>query len=114
MLAMGGESLRKGFADVNWKRELGRLIERAIQLAPPVDDEPWTRQKVAFALGYEDPSASAVSRWINGTEVAPLARFLSVPELRRGFLVALAETSGDDVEVRTVVTVAHVRRAANA
>ena len=48
--------------------------------------------------------ASKLARWISGDEVASLVkRFLSIPELRHGFLIALAEVSG--VTVETVITI---------
>lgn len=67
-----------------------------------------TQQEASFRMGYAD--ASKLASWISGDNVASLlTKFLSIPELRRGFLRAIAETSG--VTVQTVVTIPAERAA---
>lgn len=70
-----------------------------------------TQQEASYRMGYAD--ASKLARWISGDEVASIVtRFLSVPELRRGFLIALAELKGTNVQIQTVVTIGHGEREA--
>lgn len=88
-------------------RAVGALIDRALVLAG------LTKQQASYAMGYRDETASVVSKWTQGTERPQLDRLMSVPALRRGLLLAIAESAGADVEVRTVVTVAH-QKAVNA
>jgi hypothetical protein len=79
---------------------IGLLIAEALRHAG------LTQQEASFRMGYAD--ASKVARWVSGADVSSfLSRFLSVPELRRGFVIALAELRGDDVTVETVVTIGH-------
>lgn len=84
-------------------RAVGALIDRALVLAG------LTKQQASFAMGYRDETASVVSKWTQGTERPQLDRLLSVPALRRGLILAIAESSGSDVEIRTVVTVPHLK-----
>lgn len=84
------EAERKAFAEA-----MGKAIERGILLAG------LTKQEVAFAMGYTD--ASALSRWIAGTETAQFARLFSVSRLQQPLVVALAELTGADVTTHIAI-----------
>ena len=78
-------------------KAVGHLIDEALR------HSGLTQKEASFRMGYAD--ASKLASWISGEGVSRfLARFLSLPELQKGFLVALAEHSG--VTVRTVIEVA--------
>lgn len=63
-----------------------------------------SQKEASFRMGYAD--ASKLARWVAGEDVSSfLARFLSIPELQRGFILALAEFAR--VRVRTVVEIDH-------
>lgn len=88
-------------------KAIGALIAAALRHAGI------TQQEASFRMGYAD--ASKVARWISGADVSSfVTRFLSIPELRRGFIIALAELKADGVSVQTVVTVSHGEREATA
>lgn len=87
------EHERKALAE-----RIGKAIERAILLSN------LTKQGVAFDMGY--PDASALSRWIAGTETAQFARLWMVASLRASLVVALAELAQPDgATVETTVTI---------
>lgn len=91
------EAARKSFADVADLSEIGRIIERAIELSSK------EKKVLAGAMGYADPSA--LSRWIAGLEAASFARLWSVRWLRPSLVAALAERAGLGVETKTVITI---------
>jgi hypothetical protein len=100
-LAMRGESVRTNRDGRGETRSnevaaafLGRVITRAFELS---NLEP---KETAFRVGYADQSA--VSRYMAGPD-NPLARLMSLPEYRRGFLLALAEAL--DIPTQTTLTV---------
>ena len=63
-----------------------------------------SQKEASFRMGYAD--ASKLARWIAGEDVSSfVSRFLSVPELRRGFILALAEFAR--VRVRSVIEIDH-------
>ena len=102
-LAMRGEGLHKKVVDP----ESRALVARAIALA--LGHSGLNGKEAAFEMGYGDDQ-SPISRWVAGVEPPQMARFLSVPELRYGLSVALAEMS-DGAEVKTIVTFPARRRA---
>lgn len=103
--AAGGATSRKNFAAD--ARFVGQLLTDAIR------HSDLTPQEAAFAMGYADQSA--LSRWMSGADVPQmLLRWLSLPQLRRGLLIAIARADGNHVRVETVVTLAHGDREATA
>ena len=46
-----------------------------------------------------------VARWLTGVEHAQLAAILAVPVLRQLLLVALAESIGESVEIKTTIEI---------
>jgi hypothetical protein len=96
--AVDGETLRKklaGHAEAGLN--VGRVLERAFALAG------LSKQEVAYELGYQGPSS--ISRWCANVEPPNLTRLWEIRQLRRALIVALAEATGGDVSVRTVLTV---------
>jgi hypothetical protein len=93
-----GETDRKRLAE-DFKQLIGRAIERGIVLAG------MTKQEVSYAMGY--PDASALSRWIAGTETPQFARLFIVEALQAPLCVALSEIAKDAV----VTTHISIRRA---
>lgn len=79
----------KNFAPV----QLGPVIERAIALSG------MTKDQAADALGYADQSVLA--KWIAGTENPQINRIWAAPALRPWFLLALAESAKEEIEVET-------------
>lgn len=90
-------TLRKKFADDEWKLVIGGAIERALELAG------MQKGQAAFEMGYGENQAP-LSRWIAGTESPQFARLWSVPALRGPIVLALAELS-ETVSVETTITV---------
>lgn len=79
-------------------KAFGNLIAEALR------HSGLTQKDASRRMGYAD--ASKLARYISGEEVSQfMARFLSLPELRTGLLLALAGVSGCGVTVRTVVEV---------
>lgn len=113
MLAMRGEGLRKRLVerdDEGAKRRFGRVIDRTFTRAAI------TKQSAARDLDYGDNQAP-ISNWISGRENAQLWRMWAYlgREFRLALIVELANDAndnGDDIEVRTTVTVTNTRRAA--
>lgn len=63
-----------------------------------------TQKEASYRMGYAD--ASKLARWITGQDVSQfMTRFLSLPELRTGLLLALAARSDSGVTVRTIVEI---------
>lgn len=75
---------------------IGRAISRCFNLAGITQKE---------AAAKVDRDVAQVARWIAGTERAQIDAIFSVEELRRPFVIALAELVGEGVEVETVVRV---------
>lgn len=95
-LACSGETvLRKLEIDAESRRLVGRLIERAIEIAG------MSKKAASLRMGLSDDGVQ-VSRWCAGTEPPSLVRLASVPALACGLAVALAELA--DAEVRTVIS----------
>lgn len=96
MLKMGGEGHLNKVEKVD-KATIGRSIQRALDYAD------LTAKCAAAEMGYSDPTI--VSRWIAGAESPNLAKFCTLgPRVRRGLLLALAETfEADAVEIETTV-----------
>lgn len=95
-IAMGSESLLKKIeSNDDARRQVGRLIARAIEVAGISNKDASLRMGLS-ADGVQ------VSRWCAGTEPPSLLRLTSVPALCCGLAVALAELA--DAEVRTVVS----------
>jgi hypothetical protein len=99
-----GERVRKNLAEVEANRLLGAVIDSAIK------DAGLTRDEVVFRLKYSD--GSALSRWIGGTERAPVALLLTLGQkFQQCFVLALAkQTSG--INIQTVVTIGQEVRSA--
>lgn len=96
-LKCGGESLLKKIeSNDDARRQVGRLIARAIEVAGISNKDASLRMGLS-ADGVQ------VSRWCAGTEPPSLLRLMSVPVLCCGLAVALAELQ-DGAEVRTVIT----------
>ena len=86
--------------DGDWRRLVGRAIERALVLAN------LTKQEASHAMGYADQSK--LSRWIAGDDTAPpqFHKLLSIESLRPWIPVALAEVcASDECDVETTVRV---------
>lgn len=98
---MGGEGLRKKFADDECRRAIGRAIEQALGLAGMQKGE------AAAEMGYGDNQAP-LSRWIAGTETPQFAKLFSIDRLQGPLVIALAALSTDT----EVVTEIRVRRRA--
>jgi hypothetical protein len=93
---------RKPLAEAEWRRQIGRLIERALELAH------LTKQDISAAMGYEPPDQSAISRWIAGVERPQFDKLFAVDRFYDAWVIASAEAN-PRVEVETVV---RVRRSA--
>ena len=79
-------------------KAIGRLIDVALRHGG------LTQTEASRRMGYAD--ASKLARWIAGDDVSSfLSRLLSLPELRTGFALALLESVGSGVTVRTVVEI---------
>lgn len=88
-LTMGSESLRsdrKSVAVSEGARRLGRVLDRALQLAGI------TKQQAASDLGYSDQSA--ISRWISGVENPRFDKLITLAGFGEGMLQALGEEFG--------------------
>lgn len=82
-------------------KQVGGLVAEALRYSG------LSQKECSFRMGYAD--ASKLARWISGEDVSSfMARFLSLPEIQRGFLVALAEHARVGVKVRTVVEIEQV------
>jgi hypothetical protein len=93
----GGETDHKPLVLEQGRREIGRAIERALQLAA------MTKQDVSFAMGYGTNQAP-ISNWISGKETPQFAKLFSVEPLRAPLVIALAELA-HDIEVSTTIVV---------
>lgn len=87
-----GESRPKFLGAVN----LGRVVERAFQLAG------LTKDQARLHMEYAD--GSTVSKWIANEEPPNLARLWSVDVLRIPLVQALAEES-QSIEVKTLIEI---------
>lgn len=80
-----------------WKADAGRAVDRARKLLG------WTLKEFAVAVDRDERQCA---RWFDGTDRPQLDAIFSVPELRRVFLVAMAQEAGDDqIEVTTTITI---------
>lgn len=110
------ESLRKKLADVHtvmakadrkplaetedeWRRRIGRTIERAIELAGT------TKQHLSDDMGYTDQSA--VSRWISAAERPLFDKLFAVDGFYDAWVIACAE-GNPRVQVETIIRVPRV------
>jgi hypothetical protein len=93
---MGGEALHKKIVDGEMRALVAGVVSRA------VDHSGLSKKQAALEMGYGDDQ-SPISRWVTGIEPPSFARMVSVPALRYGLSVALAELN-DGVEIRTIVT----------
>lgn len=98
-LRMPAKLDRKALAD-DVRREIGRAIERALQLADI------TKQDASDRMGYGTNQAP-LSRWISGVERPQFEKLFAIRELRGPMVQALAELSSD-IEVTTTI---RIRRA---
>lgn len=92
---MGSETALKKLEKGDEDREFGRLIGRAFELGD------LTPQDIQFRFRYSDQSA--ISRWKAGTEKPPMAKLMTIREFRNGLIEAIAERSGEEVIVETVI-----------
>lgn len=99
MLAARIEGDRKPLAEPDWRRHVGRLIERALALAP------LTKQDISHAMGYQDQSA--VSRWISGVERPLLDKLFAVDRFYDAWVIACAEAN-PRIEVTTAITIRRI------
>lgn len=99
MLSLRGEALGKSLSDADVQRQAGLDLARALELAGR------SPQDVTHALGYANQSA--LSKLI-GEFPLPLAKMLSLADVRAGYVLALAERS-EHVTVETVVRVQRKR-----
>jgi hypothetical protein len=99
-IAMGGESLRKKFAatDDDWNRVIGRVIERALELAGMQKGE------AAAEMGYGTNQAP-LSRWIAGVETAQFQKLWRVERLRTPIVLAWSEQLNGAAEIVTTITI---------
>lgn len=95
MLAMGPDDVRKKNADArapeDGPRWLGGRIARAMEIASLTPKDLQARLDLA--------TTTAVSRWLVGSERAPLERLLTFRDFARGFALSLAEDGGARIRV---------------
>ena len=97
MLAAALRADRKPLAEpVEWRRQIGRLIDRALILAR------LTKQEMSHAMGYRDQSA--LSRWISGVERPLLDKLFAVDRFYDAWVIACAE-GNPRIEVSTAITI---------
>jgi transcriptional regulator with XRE-family HTH domain len=77
-------------ADQDWRRAVGRAIQRAVAL------RGWSLKEFAVAVD-RDPRQCA--RWLSGGERPQLDALFSVEDFRHPLVQALGELAGADVEV---------------
>jgi hypothetical protein len=98
---MGGETLLKKLeVSATERQQVGRLVERAIEVAQ------LNHKQASLLMGLSDDGVQ-VSRWCAGTEPPSLARMNRVPALALGYAVALCELH--QANVQTVVTIPMAR-----
>jgi Helix-turn-helix len=83
-----------------WRADIGRTIQRSRQLLG------WSLKELAAAVAC-DPRQCA--RWESGEERPQLDRIFAVPELRRVWILAVAEMGEVLGEVELVTTIRIVR-----
>lgn len=94
MLAAAHESDRKRLAEQEWRRHIGKTIERALALAH------LTKQEISYAMAYEDQSA--ISRWISGVERPLFDKLFAVDGFYDAWILACAE-GNPRIEVETTM-----------
>ena len=95
----GAKADRKPLAAINWRREIGRTIERALTLGR------LTKQEMSHAMGYQDQSA--ISRWIAGVERPLLDKLFAVDAFYDAWVIACAE-GNPRIEVTTAITIRRI------
>jgi hypothetical protein len=94
-----GESLGKTFAELSNPKEIGQVVERAIDLSGR------TKKALAADMRYEDEGA-LLSRWCSGAAEPQIAKLWAVRWFRPYLLTAMAEQSGSPlVRVQTTVVI---------
>lgn len=93
-----GESLGKPLADLSISEEIGRIIERAIELSRRPNKD------MADAMGYDN--AAMLSRWISGAADAQFVKLWAVRWFRPFLVAAMAERAGVGVNVKTTIEIA--------
>ncbi|HYM24967.1 MAG TPA: hypothetical protein VEU08_17240 [Vicinamibacterales bacterium] len=96
-----GETDRKPLAEAEWRQQIGRLIERALELAH------LTKQDISFAMGYPPGDQSAISRWIAAVERPQFDKLFAVDRFYDAWVIASAEAN-PRVQVETVVRVQRI------
>lgn len=99
MLAAAIEPDRKPLADVEWRRHIGRTIERALEIAG------LTKQRVSADMGYQDQGS--LSRWISAVERPHFDKLFAVDRFYDAWVIACAEAN-PRLEVETLVRVRRV------
>ncbi len=89
--------LPKPLGEVDWMREFGLAIERALARAG------MTKQDASFAMGYQDQSS--VGKWIGGVERPHFDKLWAIESLRAHIAVEFAKLAGERVKVRTTVEI---------
>lgn len=94
MLAAPSEGDRKPLAESDWRRHIGRTIERALELAH------LTKQGISDDMGYSDQSA--ISRWMSATERPHFDKLFAVDGFYDAWVIACAEAN-PRIEVETTI-----------
>lgn len=90
------ETDRKPLAEQEWRRQIGRMIERALVLSA------MTAQELSYQMGYADQSA--LSRWIAAVERPQFDKLFAVDRFYDAWVIASAEHN-PRLEVETVVRI---------
>lgn len=99
MIAATMDSDRKPLAAIDWRRRIGKTIERALTLAR------LTKQEMSHAMGYRDQSA--LSRWISSVERPQFDKLFAVDRFYDAWLIACAEAN-PRIEVSTEIKIRRV------
>lgn len=99
MLAATLDADRKPLADADWRRHIGRTIDRALEIAGV------TKQCMSAEMGYRDQGS--LSRWIAGVERPHFDKLFAVDRFYDAWIIACAETN-PRVEVETLVRIKKV------
>lgn len=82
--------------DIDWSREIGGAIQRAVALVG------WSNKEAAAKVGVDE---GEFGKWLSGARRPQLDRLFAVEELRQPLIVSFAELAGDDVSITTQITV---------
>jgi hypothetical protein len=88
---------RKNLVDL--RTEIGRLVERALQLLGI------SKQDAAWRMNYTD--AGAVSRWCAGSERPLFDKLFTIDGFKIAYVLALAEKD-EQIEVETVLKIKRI------